>query len=206
MGKRKGHAAPRSMKPYVHAGEGLVEKPVARKHGRGKGTTRIPRRKGQAKIRIDIDSCRPLLALGVSNEVIADCLGISRKTLQTRLAEDAKLRAAFDQLKGERKRNVYAWLTRAASRGNARVLLHLAAHELGQTPVRSIELSGPGGGPIEVNREMQPLLERKLMEFIRSKRAPDVLPPAPAPPPPIQIEAESYETEPDAVPVEAEAN
>ncbi len=202
MGNRKGHAAPRSMKPYVRAGEGLRVKPKARKHGRGKGTTRAVRRKGQAKIRIDIDSCRPLIALGVSNEVIADCLGVSRKTLQARLAEDSALRTEFDQLKGERKRNVYAWLTRAASRGNARVLLHLAAHELGQIPVRSIELSGPGGGPVEVNREMQPLLERKLAEFIRSKREPDVLPPTP----PLTIEAESYEVEPRTVPVDVEAN
>ncbi len=165
----KGHAAPRSL-PHAEHQPGLTTKAKARKHGRGKGTTRLPKRKGQRKIRIDIASCRPLIALGVSNETIADCLGISSKTLQTRLAENEKLRSEFDRLKGERKRNVYAWLTRAASQGNARVLLHLAAHELGQTPVRSIELSGPGGGPIEVNREMQPLLERKLAEFIRSKR------------------------------------
>ena len=205
MGKRsrKSHAAPRSMKPYVHAGEGLRDKPKARKHGRGKGTTRVARRKGQAPIQIDIDACKPLIALGVSNEVIADCLGISRKTLQALLAENPELRESFDRLKGERKRNVYAWLTRAASRGNARVLLHLAAHELGQTPVRSIELSGPGGGPIEVNREMQPLLERKLAEFIRSKREPAVELPTP---PPMQIEAESYEAEPRTVSVDAEAN
>ncbi len=167
--RTNGHAAPRSL-PHAKHQPGLTSRAKARKHGRGKGTTRVPKRKGQRKIQIDIDSCRPLIALGVSNETIADCLGISAKTLQTRLAENAKLRSEFDRLKGERKRNVYAWLTRAASQGNARVLLHLAAHELGQTPVRSIELSGPNGGPIEVNREMQPLLERKLAEFIRSKR------------------------------------
>ncbi len=198
----KSRAAPRSL-PHAPHQKGLVTKAKARKHGRGKGTTRLPRRKGQRKIQIDIDSVRPLIALGVSNETIADCLGICRDTLAKRLVEDAKLREEWDRLKGERKRNVYAWLTRAASRGNARVLLHLAAHELGQTPVRSIELSGPNGGPIEVNREMQPLLERKLMEFIRSKREPDVLPPTP---PPLVIEAESYEAEPRTVSVDAEAN
>ena len=164
-----GRAAPRSLR-HAKREKGLTTEPRARKHGRGKGTTKLPRRKGPEPIRIDIDSCRPLIALGCSNDEISDCLGISRSTLQTRLVENPELREQFDQLKGERKRNVRAWLTRAASRGNARVLLHLAAHELGQTPVRAIELSGRDGAPIQVNREMQPLLERKLAEFIRSKR------------------------------------
>ncbi len=186
MGK-KGHAAPRSL-PHAKRQPGLTTIAKARKHGRGKGTTKLTRRKGQRPIQIDIDACRPLIALGVSNEVIADCLGISRKTLQTRLAESPELRAEWDQLKGERKRNVYAWLTRAASRGNARVLLHLAAHELGQTPVRSIELSGPNGGPVEINEQMRPLLERKLAEFIRSKQPTVEIPVGP---PPLEIEAEA---------------
>ncbi len=47
------------------------------------------------KIQIDIDSCRPLIALGCSNDEIADCLGISRKTLERRLAENSELAEAF---------------------------------------------------------------------------------------------------------------
>ncbi len=201
---KKTRAAPRCL-PHAKRQPGLTTKPQPRVIGKPRGTTkvrqkpknldakgrRIPRKgeHGPEKIQIDIDSCRPLIALGCSNDEIADCLGISRKTLERRLAENSELAEAFVTLKGERKRNLRAWLTRAASRGSARVLLHLAAHELGQTPVRSIELSGPNGGPIEVNREMQPLLERKLAEFIRSKRdAPVELPVAP---PPLTIEAEA---------------
>ena len=185
MAKRT-HAAPRSLRHAKHQ-PGLTTKARARVIGKPRGTTklrqkpknldakgrRIPRKgeHGPEKIQIDIDSCRQLVALGVSNEVIANCLGVCRQTLQARLAEDPDLRREFDRLKGERKRNLYAWLTRAAAAGNARILIHLASHELGMTPMRAVELSGRDGARSEVSTELRPSLERKLAKFVLSKRS-----------------------------------
>jgi hypothetical protein len=141
--------------------------------GTALATTRARRKKtgkrGRPKVEIDRDAVRPLIAMGCNNEQIADCLGIARRTLQTRLAEDRKLHDAFRQMRGDRKRMVNGWATRAASQGNARIIIHLLEQECGHRRVKAVELSGPDGGPIEINQELRPLLEDKLSAYIRSK-------------------------------------
>lgn len=153
-----------------------ARKKASQKKTKRKATTRAKRKPanrkrggGRPKVVIDLESLRPLIALGCSHDEIADCLGIARSTFQLRLAEDPKLADAVGVMKGERKRMVRAWMTRAASNGNARILIHMASHELGQRPVKAIEVSGPDGGPIELNQELRPLLEEKLTAYIRSK-------------------------------------
>ena len=136
-------------------------------------TNRAKRKKtgkrGRPKVIVDLDAVRPLIAMGCTNEQIADCLGMAQRTLQTRLAEDRHLNDSFRQMRGDRKRMVNGWATRAASQGNARIIIHLLEQECGHRRVKAVELSGPDGGPIEINQELRPLLEDKLTAYIKGK-------------------------------------
>ena len=151
-------------------------KPATKKPPRKRVATTQARRKritagpGRPKVIVDPEALRPLVMLGCTHEEIADALRIARSTFQLRLSEDDELRAQLDQWRAVRKKRLRAWLSRAAERGNARVLIHLAERELGHRRIRAVELSGRGGGALELNTELRPVLEKKLAEFLRSRR------------------------------------
>ncbi len=106
----------------------------------GVGTER-----GRPVVEIDEDSLASLARQGNTNEGIADILGISRSTLQAKLAESETLHDCYQQAVAMRHRDLRVAQYTHALRGNARLLVWLGIQELGQRSKMSI--SGEAGQP-----------------------------------------------------------
>lgn len=128
---------------------------------------------GRPQIRVDPKALAKLVRRGNSLEGCADIFGISRQTLQRRLAEDDELKALVDKARSHRNDDLLSYMVRSAKSGSSAVQIYLSKQWLGMRDVRAVELTGGDGGPLEVAADLGPVLEEKLTEFIRSRRGDD---------------------------------
>ena len=152
---------------------------------RKRGSTTQTRRKpakgskgGAPKVEFDLDSLRTLASKGNTNQTIATILKVSKRTLQSRIADTAEVAQAIADGRASVENDLRTWQLSSAKGGNATMQIWLGKQILGQRDVRAVELTGGDGGPLEVDHGLRPALEAKLAEFVRSRRrrSPDAQP------------------------------
>lgn len=121
------------------------------------------------KVVFDTDDLFKLAQVGCTIEDIAALLKVSKQTLYTHMAEDPKVNDAVELGRATMRRNVRIAQVRNATGGNATMQIWLGKQILGQRDVRAVEVTGPDGGPLELQADLRPVLEEKLAAFIRSK-------------------------------------
>lgn len=115
--------------------------------------------------------------LSLAGNTIADSaaiLGVSKSWLEKQLSGDEEIGGIFRKANAETNSSLRTWQLQAARRGNPTMQIWLGKNRLGQRDYRALEVTGAGGGPLEIETELRPLLEDKLREFARaSKVKPD---------------------------------
>jgi hypothetical protein len=117
---------------------------------------------GRPELRLNPHAIRPFVLVGLPAEQIADALRIARSTFYEQRGRDVVLQELWRQWEAERRFSVARTLYGRAARGNSRLILHLAEHDLGQRRYRAVELTGKDGGPIEMIQRGRDTLETKL--------------------------------------------
>lgn len=121
-------------------------------------------------MQIDLEDVEKLARLGHRMPTIATLMRISLRTLQQCVADDERVAFAIEFGRAMFERDIRVAQKRRALAGSDRMLVHLGETELGQKRQRGIELSGPGGGPIQLEvEELESQLERKINEFLQSR-------------------------------------
>ena len=141
------------------------------------GSARPARRKppkgskgGKPKVEFDLKDLRELAATGNTNRTIARLLHVSEATLQARIADTPEVSDAIDLGKAELERDLRTAQVKYAKKGHGTMLVWLGKQVLGQRDVRAVELTGQDGAPMELQAELRPVLEQKLVEFLRNRR------------------------------------
>lgn len=144
-----------------------------RKVGSARPTRRKPPKGsngGKPKVEFDLGSLRKLAAAGNTNRTSAAILEVSEATLQARIADTPEVAAAVAQGRAELEKDLRAAQKKYALAGNGTMLVWLGKQILGQRDVRAVELTGQDGAPMELQAELRPVLEQKLVEFLRNRR------------------------------------
>ena len=100
---------------------------------------------------------------------MAAILGVSKRSLETAIADTGTVGEQYRLGAAERHDVLRTAQLRAALRGNPTMLIWLGKQDLGQRDVKAVEVTGAGGEPIEVEGDLGPILEQKIMEFLRSR-------------------------------------
>lgn len=111
-----------------------------------------PKANGRPRAGIDVDQLEKLGGLACTIEEAASFLGVSKNTLLRRLKEP-KYRMAWED--GLNKGNVslrrLQWAkANSDSASSVAMIIHLSKHRLGQTDKSLVEMTGHGGGPIQM--------------------------------------------------------
>lgn len=118
-----------------------------------------PKKNGRPPIPITAIDLEKLGALHATLEEVAGFYGCAKRTVQLHL-KDAELLLAFENGKAKGKLNLRRLQMRhaqGAGSGAVNMTIHLSKHLLGQTDRSLVEMSGPGGKPIEtINGTMTP--------------------------------------------------
>jgi hypothetical protein len=111
-----------------------------------------PGKPGRKKIEVDLRVLEQLASIGCTKEEAASVLGCGKRTLMLRLKEAAVAQAWEDGvLKGKVSLRRLQWRHANGSGSSAvNMTIHLSKHRLGETDKAAIEMSGPGGNPIQV--------------------------------------------------------
>jgi hypothetical protein len=108
---------------------------------------------GRPKFEIDLAQLKELAAIGCTKKEIAAVLGCGLRTLHDRIQADETIREAYEGGKEEEKTRLrrLQWKhAEGSGSGAVNMTIHLSKHVLGQTDKAAIEMSGPGGNPIQV--------------------------------------------------------
>jgi hypothetical protein len=92
------------------------------------------------KTRLDLDEVEKLGALHCTDEELASFFGVSARTIARR-RQSSKFREALERGKARWK---------LAQSGQLAAAIFLSKNVLGYRDAGSMEVSGPGGGPIEI--------------------------------------------------------
>jgi len=108
---------------------------------------------GRPKVKIDRDRLLALAKIQATEEEAAAFFGCTKRTIINRLKEPALLQAWTDgKALGRISLRRRCWhLAHMDTSGGVTMAIHLSKHWLGQTERAALELSGPGGAPIEVS-------------------------------------------------------
>ena len=162
------------------------KRPTRKKGGARKATAR---RKGSAaagrkkraggkggvpEVEFDLDDLEEMAALGIPNERMARLLHIGKATLQRAVADTPEVEDAIELGRARLDRSLRTAQVRTAlsigTPGSATLQIWLGKQLLGQRDVRAVDVTGAGGGPLELQADLQPILQEKIAEFIRSRR------------------------------------
>ena len=148
---------------------------------RRKGSVAAGRRKqpggkgGVPEVEFDLDDLEEMAALGIPNERMARLLHISKATLQHAVSDTPEVEDAIEMGRARLDRSLRTAQVRTGlsigTPGSATMLIWLGKNLLGQRDVRAVEVTGADGGPLELQADLRPVLQEKLEEFIRSRRA-----------------------------------
>ncbi len=107
-----------------------------------------PARGRPRKAEIDADAIRALAALGLNATTIAARLGLSRRTLFERLAEDPVAREAYDEGLADLVTTAGAKLRELVEAGNVTALIFVLKTKGGWLTPRDASPALPDGGPV----------------------------------------------------------
>src|SRR5690554_2506446 len=99
---------------------------------------------------IDIEQLEKLCALQCTYEELAGYFRVSTRTIE-KYAQKPEFREAIERGKARGATSVRRAQFKAAMSGNTTMLIWLGKQYLGQRDLAGVELSGPKGGPIDVN-------------------------------------------------------
>ena len=88
------------------------------------------------------------LAPVLTQEQLADFLGISDRTFRNKMWEDERVYAAYKRGRGDAVANVGKNLIQQALDGNTTAAIFFLKTQAGWREKQELEVSGPGGGPI----------------------------------------------------------
>lgn len=140
-----------------------------RKPGSSKPARKVGSKGNRPKVQFDLEDLHRLAQLGCTIEDIAQLLKVSKQTLYTHMAEDEQVKDAIELGRSTMRRNIRTAQLQNAIGGNATMQIWLGKQVLGQRDVRAVEVTGPDGGPLELQADLKPVLAEKLAAFIRSK-------------------------------------
>ena len=123
---------------------------------------------GRKAVKIDLEQVEKLGGLQCTDEELAAFVGVSARTVERRKKQPAFAEALTrGKAKGlvSLRRNLWA----LAARGNPAANIFLAKNLLGYKDYFSNELSGPNGGPIQIDRktDLSKLTDEDLQELER---------------------------------------
>jgi hypothetical protein len=101
---------------------------------------------GRKPVEIDLQDWERLHAMQSTMEEIAGFLGVSTRTIETRLKQP-KYAEAAKRGRAKAKISLRRRQMHVAEEGNIRMLIWLGKQMLGQKEVVANEITGPGGGP-----------------------------------------------------------
>src|SRR4051794_31595337 len=101
------------------------------------------------KVKIDLAELEKLCALQCTDEEIAAFLGVSTKTI-TRRRKTVGFADVMNQAKAKGRVSIRRNLFRLANAGNVAAAIFLSKNLLGYRDVVNTELTGVGGGPLQV--------------------------------------------------------
>jgi hypothetical protein len=119
---------------------------------------------------IKISEARKLAALQCTHVEAAAFFGMSTTKWRKCLDSDKRLKAAWEEGKQSGKINLRRKQFRLANT-NAQMAIHLGKQVLEQTDSKSIELSGPNGGPMEMDLTKLSSSERKQLRHLLTQSA-----------------------------------
>ena len=97
---------------------------------------------------VRLSDVRKLAMLQCTRTEAAACLGISQAKWRVLLNEDERVKKVWEEGFEKGKMSLRRKQLRLAT-SNAQMAIHLGKQYLSQTDSRSVELTGPGGGPLE---------------------------------------------------------
>lgn len=136
---------------------------------------RVPGARSKPKVRFNLTKLRVMASRGNSIETIAAIVDVDPDTLYQHMKDDPKVKRAIDVGRATMQKSLRAaQFTNAVTHHNATMQIWLGKQSpqqggLGQRDVKAVEVSGPDGGPMEVQGDLKPVLAEKLAAFIRSK-------------------------------------
>ena len=136
-------------------------------------SARVAGSRSKPKVEFDLEDLERWAAIGCTPEDMAPALGVAPSTLYKHMAENPAVQRAIDDGRATMRRNLRTAQLRAAIAGNPTMMIWLGKQELSQVDRKAVEVTGADGGPLEFQSDLVPVLERKLEQFIRSKRGSD---------------------------------
>ena len=132
---------------------------------------------GRKPVEIDLEVWEKLHAMQSTIEEIAGFLSVSTRTLETR-GKQPKYAEAAKRGRAKGKISLRRYQMQSAEGGDVRMQIWLGKQVLGQKEVPSNEITGPGGGPIQVaiKPDLSKLNEdelRQLREIAARTRPPE---------------------------------
>jgi len=162
--------------PRLLAGEGSGTS--QKLHERRPGSTKPARTleprapgewRGKPRIELDPSDVYELAAQGITQHSIARLLHVSKSLFEQRLAEGGAVRQAFDAGRAAIELDVKQLQLKSARQLNPALLIWLGKNHAGQADIKSVEFSGPDGGPVEVQADLRSIIMQKIEQLKRSR-------------------------------------
>lgn len=149
---------------------------------RKRGSLRPARKKtggrGKPKIDFDLGDLEELAKVGNSNRTIARLMHVAESVLQERIADTPEVSEAIANGRAHMENELRSAQFKLAVgdpdegiQPNPTMLIWRGKQDLGQRDVRAVELTGGEGGPVSFMADLAPVLEQKLVEFLRNRKA-----------------------------------
>ena len=126
---------------------------------------------GRPRIEFNLDDVKRIIERGNRIDDLAHILGVHKSTIEKRQQSDPEFKAAVEAGRAVLRDRLNTAQVRAALGGNPTMMIWCGKQHLGQRDFKSVELSGPEGGPLQVETDVAPELEAKLLDFLRSRRS-----------------------------------
>lgn len=107
---------------------------------------------------------------GLSNETMAALLGVARSTLQAHLSEDVAAKTAYDLGRAELEGDFLDATLTLAKAGHSTFGRYWFENRFGWRRHKQIEISGVGGGPVEV-ADLRAIALNRLTQFLRNQES-----------------------------------
>jgi hypothetical protein len=108
--------------------------------------------KGRRPTPIDEAELERLCAMQCTQEEIGAWFGLSRKTIERRRKQGGTFLEIMERGQAKGRVTLRRYLWKLASNGNVAACIFLAKNLLGYRDVLNTELTGAGGGPIQVSQ------------------------------------------------------
>ena len=106
---------------------------------------------GRPEAKIDLPELEKLCGMQCTHDEIAAFFGISSRTIERRRVQSKKFQELMDNAYAKGRISVRRSLFKLASAGNVAAAIFLSKNLLGYRDVVNTELTGSGGGPIQLS-------------------------------------------------------